>query len=62
MGRPMKMNGLAEATSGPAFSTCAGLVRFAADRHSDMRDQLDTVPTGVTGRLSRLSNWLRENF
>ena len=62
MGRPMKMNGLAEATSGPAFSTCAGLVRFAADRHSDIRDQLDTVPTGVTGRLSRLSNWLRENF
>ena len=62
MGRPMRISGLAEATSGPAFSTCAGLVRFAAERHADVRDQIDATPAGVGGRFSRLSHWLRENF
>ena len=62
MGRPMRISGLAEATSGPAFSTCAGLVRFAAEQHSDVRDQLDAIPTGVSGRISRIGNWLKGNF
>tara|TARA_Y100001970_G_C13509232_1_gene497484 strand:- start:28 stop:345 length:318 start_codon:yes stop_codon:yes gene_type:complete len=62
MGRPMRISGLAEATSGPAFSTCAGLVRFAAEKHSDVRDQLDAIPTGVSGRISRIGNWLKGNF
>ena len=62
MGRPMRISGLAEATSGPAFSTCAGLVRFAAGQHADVRDQLNAIPSGAGGRLSRFSHWLRENF
>jgi len=62
MGRPMRISGLAEATSGPAFSTCAGLVRFAAGQHADVRDHLNAIPSGVGGRLSRFSHWLRENF
>ena len=62
LGRPMRISGLAEATSGPAFSTCAGLVRFAAGQNADLRDQLNAIPSGVGGRLSRFSHWLRENF
>ena len=62
LGRPMRISGLAEATSGPAFSTCAGLVRFAAGQNADLRDQLNAIPNGVGGRLSRFSHWLRENF
>ncbi len=62
IGRPMRISGLAEAISGPAFSTCAGLVRFAAGQDADVRDQLNSIPSGVGGRLSRFSHWLRENF
>lgn len=29
MGRPVGLHGLAEAAAGPAFSTCAGLLRYA---------------------------------
>ena len=62
MGRPLKIGGLAESTSGPAFSTCAGLLRYAADKHVDARERAEPVPLGARQSLGRLGQWFRENF
>ncbi len=62
IGKPMHIPGLAEATSGPAFSTCAGLLAYA---------QRNTAARPVKARgwmeepssfFSRLGLWLRECF
>ncbi len=61
IGRPMRMNGLADAISGPAFSTAAGLLRFALER----RGQPDFAVRGAAdsaGKLGRLGQWLRESI
>lgn len=60
-GRPMRIAGLAEATSGPAFSTCAGLLVYAANPILDATRQPapETAPAGMFGRIG---SWLRENF
>ncbi len=62
MGRPMRISGLAEATSGPAFSTSAGLLRYATEKESDAQDAAAAMPPGAGGRLNRIGQWLRENF
>jgi len=63
MGRPLRVGGLAEATGGPAFATCAGLVVYAqqtADR--------PPLPANVgmkeeaNGFIGRVGHWFRENF
>ena len=62
MGRPTRLAGLAEATGGPAFATCAGLVTFAVQQQPALaaQDRLaDEEPTGVFGRLGE---WLRETL
>lgn len=62
LGRPRGLTGLAEATSGPAFSACAGLLSFAVDDRGDARGL--AIPKHETngGIFSRLGGWLRENF
>jgi len=62
MGRPMRISGLAEATSGPAFATAAGLLRFAVEKQAGALDGADAVPTGPPWQLNRISQWLREYF
>ena len=62
LGRPRGLTGLAEATSGPAFSACAGLLSFAVDDRGDARGL--ALPKYETngGIFSRIGGWLRENF
>jgi cell division protein FtsA len=60
MGRPMRISGLPEATSGPAFSTGTGLLRYAVEKHSDSRENAESMPPG--GPFNRIGQWLRENF
>jgi cell division protein FtsA len=63
VGRPLGMGGLAEAASGPAFSTCVGLLNFALNEKRDLSH--DTYKQGTLqadGRLGRLGHWLKENF
>ena len=60
MGRPMRISGLPEATSGPAFSTGTGLLRYAVEKHSDSREHAESMPPG--GPFDRIGQWLRENF
>jgi cell division protein FtsA len=62
LGRPKPIEGLAEAVSGPAFSTAAGLLAFAINESAE-------APLGAyrpleepIGRLGRIGQWIRENF
>ena len=62
LGRPRHFTGLAEAVSGPAFATCAGLVHSAAmtvavDPPGAYRPAAEQV-----GRWSRFGQWIRDNF
>ena len=65
-GRPLRIGGLAEATGGPAFATCAGLLSYAVSNHAEASNALaprlrndGAEPTGMFGRFG---GWLRENF
>lgn len=65
LGRPRRLKGLPEEVSGPAFSTCAGLLRYAVQ---------DQVVTGLPqkegeadedgehqgGAFARVGSWLKE--
>lgn len=64
MGRPVGLHGLAEAAGGPAFSTCAGLLRYAVQNYAEApakagRSGASEPPSG---KLGKLGSWLRKNF
>jgi len=62
IGRPVRVRGLAEATAGPAYATCAGLLHYAvaADDASVMTLEEETQePAGLLGRFG---HWFREHF
>jgi cell division protein FtsA len=62
-GRPLRLRGLAESVAGPAFATCAGLLRHAVQDHVE-RPMLAEPPRpgGLFGPVERIGRWLRENF
>lgn len=63
LGKPLGMPGLAEATNGPAFATCAGLLSFAVDDRGEARatrPHRNEAENG--GMFRRLGGWFRENF
>ena len=62
IGRPIRIGGLAEATGGPAFATCAGLLIYAATSQDDARETMRAISAGPLNRIGRLGLWLRENF
>ena len=62
VGRPLRISGLAEAISGPAFSTCAGLLRFGAEKSSGARDHLSYDEIEIGNRITKIGHWLKENF
>ncbi|WP_114394598.1 cell division protein FtsA [Oleisolibacter albus] len=61
MGRPLRIGGLAETVSGPAFAAAAGLLAYAVQQHQELPAlaPLMEQPTSWWGR-TRL--WLRENL
>ncbi len=62
IGRPSRIAGLAEATAGPAFATCAGLLNSAllADKTAPPKAPAHTgEPNGLMGRFG---HWFREHF
>lgn len=67
LGRPAKLVGLAEAAGGAAFSTCAGLALWAANRtgealeDGEAEDDLPAKSYGTYG-LAGITRWFRENF
>ena len=67
LGRPHRIKGLAESTSGPAFATCAGLLHYAAERADEMPQQAPgysfALPGYFNGNLvQKVTHWLKENW
>ncbi len=62
MGRPIRVQGLAEAAGGPAFSTCAGMLVYAANPHLDAPRLAPLPETESNGMFGRMGSWLKEHF
>ncbi len=59
LGKPIRLSGLAEAMSGPAFSTCSGLLQYAMQRQAQ-ENKSHNSSTGKLGLISRAKQWLDE--
>lgn len=62
IGRPLRIDGLAEATGGPAFATSAGLVHFALSERAETPRRGRALTQEPSGVLGRFGHWIRENF
>ncbi len=62
IGRPGRIAGMAEATAGPAFATCAGLLNYAVttDRTAPIVAPAEIGDPG--GLIGRFGHWFREHF
>ena len=61
LGRPIRLGGLPDAVSGPAFATTAGLLTYMSERAGEMPAEImEQVEAGSLWDRSRL--WLRENW
>jgi len=61
LGRPVRLPGLAEAVSGSAFATTAGLLHYVTERTDEMPAEImATVEPGTMWQ--RVKVWLRENW
>ncbi|MDH3738124.1 MAG: cell division protein FtsA [Alphaproteobacteria bacterium] len=62
MGRPLRLRGLPESMSGPAFATTAGMIAFALDNPSAVTAPSPIIKGESGGLGSRLGNWIHEHF
>jgi cell division protein FtsA len=62
VGRPLRVDGLAEATAGPAFSTTVGLLHFALSERAEPARGRRRPARRRSGPFGRLGHWLRENI
>lgn len=62
IGRPAQIEGLAEATAGPAYATCAGLLLYGALAESAPSRRLPLPTAHPSHFLGRIGSWLREHF
>jgi len=62
MARPRPMEGLAEAASGPQFSTCAGLLEYALKSGNASQGRAWRPAGRPASRFGRIGQWFRENF
>ncbi len=62
LGRPIRVGGLAEATGGPAFSACAGLLTYALQEQAQRVIRLEEPEPETAGTFARIGRWLRANF
>jgi len=62
IGRPVAIQGLAEATGGPAFATCAGLLIYGAHGYAESLKPLDEPSHEARAGLARIGRWFKQNF
>jgi len=62
IGRPLRIEGVAEATGGPAFATTAGLIHFALAEHAEPPRRRPAFGEESNGLVGRIGSWLRENI
>lgn len=61
LGKPIHMNGVPEAVTGPAFATTAGLLTYVSERSHEMPAELMRYAT--TGSLwEKTKTWLHQNW
>lgn len=61
LGRPLRLPGLADAVSGPAFSTTAGLLHYVMERADEMPAEI--MANADAGSVwQRVQMWFRENW
>jgi len=62
MGRPKAMEGMAEAITGPAFSTAVGLLHYANSNNAEAPSAAYYPPEQTNRGFGRFGQWIRENF
>ncbi len=64
LGRPdnKRISGLAEATAGPAFSTCAGQLLYALGEEIGVPQRQEAEAKQTSGLMVRLGSWFRAQF
>lgn len=62
LSKPRVLSGLADAVSGPAFSTSIGMLEYARRRSLERQSVLSSRNAIMPVSLSRLARWFRENF
>lgn len=62
IGRPLRIEGLAEATGGPAFAATAGLIHFALSERAETPRRGRALTEEPGGLFVRFGHWIRENF
>ena len=68
IGRPLRVRGLADVTSGPTYATCAGLLTYAVAANLTQPQpagrEHDDKSAGKPGDgpFRRLGSWLKEHF
>ncbi len=62
IGRPLRIDGVAEAMGGPAFATSAGLIHFARSERAETQQRGHVLAEAGGGLFGRVGHWLRENF
>lgn len=61
LGRPIRLSGLPDAVSGPAFSTAAGLLTYASEHTGEMPAEI-MARVRPESFVQRAKIWLRENW
>ena len=61
LGKPIRLTGLPDAVSGPAFATVAGLLTYISERGDEMPAEI-TAQAEPEGLWERIRHWLRENW
>ncbi|MGE0716727.1 MAG: cell division protein FtsA [Alphaproteobacteria bacterium] len=62
LGRPLRIAGLAEATGGPAFAVCSGLLHYALTQRAEEPLPVRSAKAARKGYVGRFGSWLKENF
>jgi len=61
LGRPIRLNSLPDAVSGPAFATTAGLLTYITERHDEMPAEI--MATVEPGSIwEKVKYWWKENW
>lgn len=62
IGRPAHVTGLAEATGGPAYTACAGLLSYATSMEMAAPPKAQVATGDPNGLMGRFGHWFREHF
>ncbi len=64
LGKPININGLAEATGGPAFSSCAGLLLFSIRKSLPRLEEkhFANFNNENNSKIYKISRWIMQNF